>query len=362
MEKELFALLRLGLGNTTPEQENLLDFIMLPAAQWTRIGELAQEQGVLGVMLDGIDCLDATGYGATRELSKEQKLEWIGNVLNGYEASNQHQMRVIDDLQKRWAEAGLRMMVMKGQAMGTYYPNPKHRATGDIDCFLFDDYTKGNEVAKSFADNVDEHWYKHSVISYKGESIENHQFFVHTRDGKRSKRLNGVLVDSLKSDDYLLLPGTEAMLPPPMFNALFLTYHALSHFLEEGLRLKQVLDWAMFLKRDADKVDWNEFYRLAEEFHLKRFADVATDIAINYLGVKLSDKQIVSSSSYTQKVIESTLNDKEYVFSSGKSGWANRWHIVTNIFKYRWKYHDIYQSSVLRQLWFYFIGFLFKTE
>ncbi len=359
MEKELFALLRLGLGNTTAEQENLSDFILLPSAQWARIGVIAQEQGVLGVMLDGIDRLESTGYGATRELSKEQKLEWIGNVLNSYEASNQHQMVVIEELQNKWAEAGLRTMVMKGQAMGTYYPNPKHRAPGDIDCYLFDGYAKGNETAKVWADKVDEGWYKHSVISYKGETIENHQYFVHTREGKKSKLLNQVLVDALKVKDFDRLSETDALLPPPMFNALFLTYHALAHFLEEGLRLKQILDWAMFLKRDADKVDWKEFYKICDKFHFRRFADVMNDLAANLLGVEF---ELATSSPYTDKVLLSTLYDKEYVFSSGESGWRNRFHIVKNLIKYRWKYHEIYQHSVLRQLWYYGIGFILKTE
>lgn len=69
-------------------------------------------------MLDGVDHLEATGYGATRELSKEVKLEWIGHVLNGYEAGNTQQLKVIDDIQQRWAKDGIRMMLMKGQAMG----------------------------------------------------------------------------------------------------------------------------------------------------------------------------------------------------------------------------------------------------
>lgn len=359
MEKEFFALLRIGLGNKTAEEENLSDFIMMSASQWERIGELAQEQGVLGVMLDGIHRLDMTGYGATRELSKEQKLEWIGNVVNGYEARNQHQMQVINDLQKRWAESGLKMMVMKGQAMGTYYPNSKHRAPGDIDCYLFDGYAKGNETAKVWADKVDEGWYKHSVISYKGETIENHQYFVHTREGKNSKRLNQHLVDTLKVDAFDSIPGTDVLLPPVMFNAVFLTYHALAHFLEEGLRLKQILDWAMFIKRDADKVDWKEFCKICDMFHFRRFADVMNDIAANLLGVEF---ELATASPYTEKVLRSTLYDKDYVFGSGQSGWANRWHIVRNLFKYRWKYHDIYQHCVFRQLWYYGIGFILKTE
>ena len=362
MEKELFALLRLGLENSTAVQENLSDFIMLPVTQWARLGEVAQEQGVLGIMLDGIDRLEATGYGATRELSKEQKLEWIGSVLQGYESRNQHQLTVINDLQKKWAEAGLRMMVMKGQAMGTYYPNPKHRAPGDIDCYLFDGYVKGNEAAKQWADNVNEGWYKHSVITYKGETIENHQYFVHTREGKKSKRLNQVLVDALKVDAFEHIPGTDALLPPVMFNAVFLTYHAMAHFLEEGLRLKQILDWAMFLNQDGDKLDWQKFYGICEKFHFRRFADVMTDIAVHSLGVKLENSSITATSPFTERVLQSTFNDKDYVFGSGQSGWANRWHIVRNLFKYRWKYYDIYQRSVIWQLWWYAVGYVFKTE
>lgn len=60
MEKELFALLRLGLGNSTPEKENLSDFIMMTAEQWAKLGEKALGQGVLGIILDGIELLDAT--------------------------------------------------------------------------------------------------------------------------------------------------------------------------------------------------------------------------------------------------------------------------------------------------------------
>ena len=361
MEKELFALLRLGLGNSTVEKENLSDFIILPASQWAKLGEIAQEQGVLGVMLDGVECLEATGYGATRELSKEQKLEWIGQVMM-MEQANQHQLAVIADLQKKWEESGMRMMVMKGQAMGTYYPNPKHRATGDIDCYLFDGYAKGNETAKAWADKVDEGWYKHSVISYNAETIESHQYFVHTREGKNGKLLNQVLMDFLKANGYDQLSGTEVLLPPTMFNAVFLTYHALAHFLEEGLRLKQILDWAMFLERDSDKVDWEEFWSICDKFHFRRFADVMNDIAVHYLGVKLANEEITARSPYTVRVLKSTFNDKDYVFGSGKSGWTNRWHIIRNLFKYRWKYNEIYQRSVLWQLWWYAVGYVFKTN
>ncbi len=362
MEIVLFPLIRLGLGTTSIDKENLSDFIMLTPAQWQKIGDVSQEQGVLGIVLDGIEKLENTRYGLTKGLSADIKLQWIGEVLQGYEVGNQNQRAVISFIQKKWAESNIRMMVMKGQAMGVFYPNPIHRSPGDIDCYLFDGYAEGNVMAKLFADYVDESWYKHSVIGYKGETIENHRFFVHTREGELSKQLNQTLLNTLKDVNFNKLPDTDVLLPPPMFNALFLTYHALGHFLEEGLRLKQVLDWAMFLKRDSDKVDWNEFYRICDKYHFRRFADVMNDIAVHYLGVELNCTGITTTSPFTDRVLHSTLYDMDYVFNTGKGGWSNRLHIVKNLVKYRWKYHQIYQRSVLKQLMYYIIGFFLKTE
>ena len=86
------------------------------------------------------------------------------------------------------------------------------------------------------------------------------------------------------------------------------------------------------------------------------------DIAVHYLGVQLDNRDITVNSPYTEKVLHSTLLDKDFVFGSGQGKWKNRWHIVKNLFKYRWKYTEIYQHSILRQLWYYAMGFVFKTE
>lgn len=227
---------------------------------------------------------------------------------------------------------------------------------------MFDGYIKGNETARTWTTEVDEGWYKQSVISFRDETIENHQYFVHTREGKTSKRLNQELVNLLNDEKFDYLPGTGSLLPPSMFNALFLTYHALAHFLEEGLRLKQVLDWAMFLKHNAGKVNWQEYYRLYEQFHFRCFSDVMNDISVHYLGVHIDNSDITTNNPYTEKVLQSVFYDKDFVFGSGQGKWANTWHIVKNLVKYRWKYKEIYQHSILRQLWYYAIGFVFKTE
>ena len=356
-EERLFLLLRIGLGTTSPRDIDHSSLKGLSKHNWIELQHFVNRQGVSAIVYDGIcSLIDEYGLSSFCDDTNWFKFflkKWQQLVEESYEACNIKQLIVINDIQERWQNEGIRMLLMKGMGLGTYYPIPQHRASGDIDCYLFGEYTKGNDVARSFADCVSEHWYKHSQIHYCGELIENHKSFVHTRGGRSSKKLNKVIVDSLNGVDFDVLPGTSVLLPPPMFNALFLTYHALAHFLEEGLRLKQLLDWAMFLRRDASKLDWPAFYTCCETFHMRRFVEVATDFAVNYLSISLNDKTIITNNPYTSKVVHSTLYDDDFVFNSGKGVWANRWHIVRNTIKYRWKYHQIYQHTIIRQLWHY---------
>ena len=192
--------------------------------------------------------------------------------------------------------------------------------------------------------------------------FENHQYIVATRNGKRGKKLDRTLRELLEGAEFEYLPDSKVLLPPVMFNALFLTYHSLAHFVSEGIRLKQILDWALFLQKEQTRIDWPRFYALCDEFHFRRWVNAMNDIAVHRFGVVVTVPGVVCDSPYAEKILHSALNDKDFVFSSGKGGWTNRLHLVTNMFKYSWKYHQIYQESILKQLWYYASGFVFKTE
>lgn len=359
--EQLFALLRLGLNTSTIEKENLSDFIMLPADKWSSLGDLARKQGVLGIMLDGIDKLENTRFGLTRGLSTNLKLEWIGEVMQ-IEQLNHQQMMVMNDLAEKWIQNGCRVMVMKGQANGLMYPKPFHRSPGDIDCYLFSDYSLGNDIARHIGADVDESWYKHSVIQYKSEVFENHQYFVLTREGRRAKNLQKVFKESLNVKDWEHFLNTLIYLPPVQWNAMFLTYHACGHFTKEGLRLKQILDWAMFLVKKQDQVDWEKFYDFCDRYNYRIFADAMNSISVKYLGVRVSNPAITTESIYAEKIMHSALYDNDYIYNAGEGKWRGRLHLIKSLFKNRWKYKDIYRQSVWEQLWWYFTGFLFHTD
>ena len=224
-------------------------------------------------------------------------------------------------------------------------------------------YSLGNEIALKVGASVDDRWYKHTQIKYKDELFENHLYFVLTRNGKSGKALENELEETLTNNDYHFEPLTSSSVQPPIrWTAMFLTYHALAHFISEGLRLKQVLDWAMFLKKYQNDVDWELYYKFCERYHLRRFSDAITAICVEYLGVKLDNKRISVSSPYADKVLHSLLYDDDYIYNAKEGVWKSRYHVIRNLFKYRWKYDDIYQKSVWKQLWWYVSGYFFHTE
>lgn len=362
------TLVRLGIETEVASSAQTQSLCELSQKDWDDVRAMAEKQGVPAIVMDGLSRL-VEKYGKDGIAPNIDSGWWQMYVLEGTgvmlqtEQSNRQQLMAMESLASKWAEKGCKVMVFKGQASTTKYPKPEHRSPGDIDCYLFEAYAKGNEIAREVGAEVDEGWYKHSQIFYQGETFENHQYFVHTRDGKRGKRLQKALEDELTREPQKFSPLTSStILPPVQWVAMFLTYHALAHFVSEGLRLKQLLDWAMLLEKHQNDVDWKRFYEFCERCHLKRFADAATEICVKFLGVKVSNPDIITNSSFADKILDSALYDDDYVFGSGEGSWHNRWHLVKNLFHYRWKYEDIYEESVWRQLWFYASGYLFHTE
>ena len=390
MNKNLIIILKAGLNLspiTTAEAEALKS---CGAEDWKAMAELAVKQSVAGVFFDGMQHLYQT-YGDV--LPKEDWAREIKGRLFGFtmqlEQRNRKQVAVMNKVGIFLKRHGCQMMVMKGQACATMYPNPLHRSIGDIDCYLYDDYARGNELIRRTGIHVDESWYKHSEFNIEGETFENHQYFVTTRGGKKYKRLDAKLKELAISGELMSREGCQGQqttdnsqettdnsqqslnsqlstlnvqYPSVMFNALFLTYHAYIHFVSEGLRLKQVLDWVMFVKMHQKDINWAEFHKTCEDFKLNRFLTVMNAIAVNVFGIERQSEEMNCDSPFTDKVMNSILFDDDYIFNTSEGKWYQRFHIISNMIKYRWKYRDICEESVLKHICTQILGFVLRRE
>lgn len=343
--------------------------LQLSMQDWRDVMILAERQGVLAIAVDGLQALmevHKEDIVAIKDNPAKWQMWLLENIgqLTQYEMMNHQQKKVIAQLSEIWAAEGIMLMVFKGQANATFYPVPNHRATGDIDCWLFGDAEKGDEIAKAHGADVSFDWYRHSKIAFKGETIENHRVMSHTHGSKKKQVMEAELRLMLNPKELPIIQGCgKALMPSSQFNASFLTYHGLHHFISEGLRMKQIIDWAVFLKKEQDKVDWKQYNDFCKRYKLDKFAAVMNYIASEYLGVQLNSSDIKADGTFAEKILQSTLYDDDYLFNSGKSDWTVRWLLVKNMLtKDKWKYRDIAQQNVWIQLWQSSIGYIFDKD
>ena len=354
-ENILFQLIRIAIGTESAESFHA------DSVEWAKVYTLARKQGVLAIAFDGVTRLFEADKELAKSFSQPLKLQWI-NALFTIEQRYDYSRKVCAELAEKWSEQGIKTLCLKGMAFSTYYPTPSHRECGDFDCYLYDDYDKGNDIARELGAKLDESMYKHSEMVYRKVMIENHRFIVAVRGGKKMKNLHALLDHIARNEERKSIFDTNIEMPSPMFNALFLNHHALTHFLSEGIRLRHLLDWALFLKAEQSNLDWVHFYELCEEYDMRAFVDCMTALAVEVGGIKIENETIVTLSPYAERVIDSIINDDNAVFSQNVGAWRKRVLLVKNIFISRWKYKAFSTQGVVARLCSLVWGFLTHPE
>ena len=351
----LFHLLRIAIGT---EEIGVCNF---EGVSWQAVYRLARKQGVLAIAFDGLTKLFEHDKEFAKSFPQPLKLQWINAVFN-IEQRYERQRVVCTELAEKWAEQGIKTLCLKGLAFSTFYPVPSHRECGDFDCYLYDNYKKGNDIARELGAKVDEEMYKHSEIIYRKVMVENHRFIVAVRGGKKMKDLHKLLDNIARTEPITPLFDTKIEMPSAMFNALFLNHHSLTHFLSEGIRLRHLLDWAMFIQREQNNLDWERFYNLCEEYDMRAFVDCSTALAVEIFGIEISNPKIVVQSPYTERVLSSIINDDDSVFSQNIGAWRKRVMLVRNIFASRWKYEAFSNKGIISKFFSLVWGFFTHPE
>ena len=352
----LFRLVRIAIGTESADVP-----FDVKGVEWTKLYTSARKQGVLAIAFDGLMQIFECDGEAAKSFPQPLKLQWI-NAVFSIEQRYERQRTVCAELAERWAEQGVKTLCLKGLAFSTYYPQSNHRECGDFDCYLYDDYAKGNAIARELGEQIDESMYKHSEMVYRKVMIENHRFIVAVRGGKKMKALHHLLDNIARTEGCTPLFDSKIEMPSPMFNALFLNHHALTHFLSEGIRLRHILDWALFLRSEQENLDWERFYTLCEEYDMRAFVDCMTAMAVEVCGIRLTNECIVATSPYTERVLDAVMHEDIAVFSQSVGAWRKRVMLVRNLFASRWKYRAFANKGIFSQFVTLVWGYLTHPE
>ena len=328
------SLVQLGIGHKTEGTISVKD--------WRLIRNLAEAQGLYAVVLDGIEKLPVTS-----RPPQEILLEWIGEVLHGYEYRYEQYYKAIFELARFHNSHGYKMMVLKGYACGLNWPIPSHRPCGDIDIWQFGKQKEADSlIAKEYGIIIDNSHHHHTLFNWDKFTVENHYDFINIHRHYSHRGLEQIFKELGQDDTHFVeVNGEKVCLPSPNLHALFLIRHALNHFTSTIINLKQVLDWAFFAEKYTYEIDWEWLKGVLDEYHMTEFYNCMNAISVEDLGFAPNIFHGVQLISGVKDKVLADILAPEYIVENRIVNMLKRWK------GNRWKHNLCYKESLWAALW-----------
>lgn len=229
-----FELLQVALGNRSALSGNPTE------NEWLSFFSEAKRQTLIGVVLPALS-----------SLPQEQRppisllLQWVGLAKKIEQISCLHRIRVYELIQI-FHVAGYRSCILKGMATANLYPNPQSRQCGDIDLwvdgnrrdvksFLLQQnfpikHTMWHEVSAQIFDDVETEIHIHPAWFYN-------PFYNYRLQRYFESEKSAQMVESRDGHCYVTVS----------FNAVYSLVHLYHHLMDEGIGMRQVVDYYYIL-------------------------------------------------------------------------------------------------------------------
>ena len=178
-------------------------------------------------------------------------------------------------------------VVLKGLATAIYYPEPLRRTLGDIDIIVRpEDFSRAYHALINAGYQTDESEAgdsRHVHFSIHGVIIELHRRYAELNSGEKERLLDDWIFASIPSAREGRIEDQAFPMLPELVNGLVLLAHINQH-LEDGLGIRHILDWIMYVQKCLPDEKWQEFKSYSDQLGLTTLAIVTARIGQRYLG------------------------------------------------------------------------------
>ena len=228
----------------------------------------AVKQAIDGAVMDGVISLmpiqDVTSSLGTF------KLRWIANSLKLEQRNELVNLRV-RQLVKTFSDGGYRSCVLKGQGVALLYPNPKRRRCGDIDLWVEGERDEVVNFIRSKGVKV----YDVHIVHATAAFFEDVPVEIHFRP---SWMYNPILDRKLQkffteqaSEQFANYDESVGFAYPTIyFNLVHSMVHINRHIFEEGIGLRQLMDYYYILQHSTQQ-ERSDAYKVLCSVGLKKF-------------------------------------------------------------------------------------------
>lgn len=267
MTKNIFQNYFFDLIKVAIDKKNNLSGTPTPE-EWKEIYTLAKQQTLVGILFSAIE-----------KLPKEQRppkpilLKWFAAMEIIQEKNkkvNQDAAKMCEVIRKD----GLRCVVLKGQGIATYYPDPSLRQCGDIDLWI----EGGSKKVINYLRTQSKVWnifYTHAEYNAPvSTEVEVHHHPTYLYNPIYLKRLNQYFEKQNELfENYVDLPDGSGKIyvPTVEFNRYYILQHIYRHYFGEGIGLRQLLDYYYVILKEGTKESKQRTLNLFKRTGMSKF-------------------------------------------------------------------------------------------
>ena len=235
---------------------------MIAGMNWQELYSFASKQALLGLCFEGIERLGKEYPEELKQnpIGRELLMTWMGKAQQIHR-QNMKVNAVAGKLFAMLREDGMRCCILKGQGNALMYPNAYSRNPGDIDVWIDASRERIMEYAQKKFDLEDDIRLQHLETSLDGVPVELHFFpcsmnnpIYHARLQKWFRR-NA----NLQCSNVVSLPdgAGDIAIPTTAFNVVYQLTHLYHHFFDEGIGMRQIIDYFLVVNDFSKNVFLN---------------------------------------------------------------------------------------------------------
>ena len=270
---------------------------VIAGIDWQELYSFASKQALLGLCFEGIERLGKEYPEELKQnpIGRELLMTWMGKAQQ-IRRQNMKVNVVASKLYSMLREDGLRCCILKGQGNALMYPNAYSRNPGDIDVWVNAERDSLKEFTKEHFVLEDDVRYHHLETSMDGVPVELHFFpctmnnpIYHARLQKWFKR-NA----NLQCSNVVSLPDGvgEIAIPTTSFNVVYQLTHLYHHFFDEGIGMRQIIDYYYVVNNDELLVIRDTLQKELKHLGLWKFAGAVMYVLHEALG--LSEEKMIA--------------------------------------------------------------------
>lgn len=264
---------------------------------WQQLYSFASKQAILGLCFNGIERLGREYSDELKQnpIERDLLMTWMGKVQQ-IRRQNVKVNGVAAKFYSKFREDGLRCCILKGQGNALMYPNPYSRTPGDIDVWVNASREQITEYAKRHFNLEDDIRFHHLETTMDGVPVELHFFPCTMNNPIYNARLQKWFkrnVDLQYSNVVSLPDGIgEITIPTTAFNVVYQLTHLYHHFFDEGIGMRQIIDYYYVVNNDESLVIRDTLQRELKHLGLWKFAGAVMYVLHEALG--LSEEKLIA--------------------------------------------------------------------